>query len=140
MQRLYPLPHRGPFLRFCKQSRPRSGSSCKSCLIRVYSYGNMLYRNLTSSFFVLCTCADPEGGPRVRTSPPPEKSQRNIGVLEKSVSIQCWAIIGTPANHHFVSPLKWCFADRRTMAHFKWHLDHHSPRQLKKTLSKLDPL
>ena len=32
-----------PFNAFYKQSRPRSGSSCKSCLIRVYSaYGNMI--------------------------------------------------------------------------------------------------
>ena len=32
-----PLPHRDAFERFCKQSRPRSGNSCKSCLIWVYS-------------------------------------------------------------------------------------------------------
>ena len=32
-----PLSHRDTFKCFCKQSRPRSGSSCKSCLIRVYS-------------------------------------------------------------------------------------------------------
>ena len=51
------LPHRGAF---CKQGRPRSGSSCKSCLIRVYLfvYGNMVRYNptlvdLTSNFFVL---------------------------------------------------------------------------------------
>ena len=43
-KRFNPLPHRGAFLLFCKQSRPRSGSSCKSCLIRVYyAYGNMIY-------------------------------------------------------------------------------------------------
>ena len=28
---------RDAFKRFCKQSKPRSGRSCKSCLIRVYS-------------------------------------------------------------------------------------------------------
>ena len=32
-----PLPHRDAFWCFCKQRRPRSGSSCKSCLISVYS-------------------------------------------------------------------------------------------------------
>ena len=32
-----PLPHRDTFWYFCKQSRPRSGSSYKSCLIRVFS-------------------------------------------------------------------------------------------------------
>ena len=33
------------FLTFCKQSRARSGSSCKSCLIRIYSvcFWNMIY-------------------------------------------------------------------------------------------------
>ena len=30
-----PLPHRDAFKHFCKHSRPRSGSSCKSCLIRI---------------------------------------------------------------------------------------------------------
>ena len=42
MQRVNPLTHRDAF---CKQSRPRSGSSCKSCLIWVYSvcYWNMKY-------------------------------------------------------------------------------------------------
>ena len=29
-----PLPHNVAILRFCKQSRPRSGSSCKCCLIK----------------------------------------------------------------------------------------------------------
>ena len=32
-----PLPQRDSFKHFCKQSSPRSGSSCKSCLIRVYT-------------------------------------------------------------------------------------------------------
>ena len=57
-----PLSHRDTFWLFCKQSRPRSGSSCKSYLIRLYSvsYGNMIRYdptlvNLTSIFFVLCT-------------------------------------------------------------------------------------
>ena len=31
------VPLRDSFEGFCKQSRPRSGSSCKSCLIWVYS-------------------------------------------------------------------------------------------------------
>ena len=31
------LPYRDTFWHFCKKSRPRSGSSCKSCLIRAYS-------------------------------------------------------------------------------------------------------
>ena len=33
INRFNPLPHRDAFQRFCKQSRPRSGSSCKRCLI-----------------------------------------------------------------------------------------------------------
>ena len=46
----------------CKQRRPRSGSSCKSCLIRVYSSCLKKYCifdptqvDLRSNFFVLCT-------------------------------------------------------------------------------------
>ena len=35
--KLNSLPHRDTFSNFCKQSRPRSDSSCKSCLIRVFS-------------------------------------------------------------------------------------------------------
>ena len=58
-----PLPHRDAFKHFCKQSRRRSGSSCKSYLIRVYSvclWGNMIRYdptlvNLTRNFFVPCT-------------------------------------------------------------------------------------
>ena len=54
------------------------------------------------------TCADPKGD---RGSGPPLKNHRNIGFLrntgpdpEKSqsyqASIQCWAIIGTPAKRN----------------------------------------
>ena len=32
-----PLPHRDTLLYFCKHSRPHSDSSCKRCLINVYS-------------------------------------------------------------------------------------------------------
>ena len=46
---------------FCKQSRPRSCSSCKSCLIRVdsvclwkYVISEPTLVHLTSNFFVLC--------------------------------------------------------------------------------------
>ena len=48
------------FKHFCKQSRPSSGSSCKSCLIRVYSVCLWTYDisdptqlDLKSNFFVL---------------------------------------------------------------------------------------
>ena len=48
--------------RFCIQSRPRSGSSCKSCLIRVSSFCLWKYDisdptlvDLTGYFFVPCT-------------------------------------------------------------------------------------
>ena len=50
------------FGRFCKQSRPRSGSSCKSFLIRVhsvclwkYDISDLTLVDLTCNFFVLCT-------------------------------------------------------------------------------------
>ena len=56
------------------------------------------------------SCADPEGGGGKRSGPsppPPPKNHKNIGFLkspEKSQSyqssIQCWAIIGTPAKRH----------------------------------------
>ena len=60
---LNPLPHRDVFWGFCKQSRPRSVSSCKSCQIRVYSVcinENMIrydptLMDLTSNFFVIHT-------------------------------------------------------------------------------------
>ena len=32
-----PFPYRNTFNYLCKQRRPRSGSSCRSCLIKVYS-------------------------------------------------------------------------------------------------------
>ena len=57
-----PLPHRDTFSCFSKQSKPRSGSSCKSCLIRVYSVCLWKYDisdptlvELTSNLFVSCT-------------------------------------------------------------------------------------
>ena len=60
---LSPLPQKGALKHFCKQSRPRSGSSYKSCLIRVYSVCWWKYDksdhtlvDLTCNFFVLCTC------------------------------------------------------------------------------------
>ena len=34
----FTLTHRDAFKGFCKKRRPRSGSYCKSCLIRVYSF------------------------------------------------------------------------------------------------------
>ena len=57
-----PIPHRYAFLRFCKQSRPRSGSSCKSCLIRstLFAIGNMNVSDptqvdLTITLFIVST-------------------------------------------------------------------------------------
>ena len=59
-----PLPHRDAFKCLCKQSRLRSGSFYKSCLIRVYSGCLLKYDisditvvDLTSNFF-LCTCTN----------------------------------------------------------------------------------
>ena len=54
------------------------------------------------------TCASSEGGQGFRTPPPPENHKniwyRSNTVPEKSqsyqASIQCWAIIGTPAKRH----------------------------------------
>ena len=60
---LNPLPHRDASKHFCKQSRPRSGSSYGSCLIRVYSVCFRKYDkigidptlvDMTNNFFVLC--------------------------------------------------------------------------------------
>ena len=54
--------HKDAFKRFCKQSRPRSCSSYKRCLVEVYSVclRNMFrydptLADLPSNFFVLCT-------------------------------------------------------------------------------------
>ena len=51
-----------PFNAFCKQSRPRSGSSCKSCLVWVcsvclwkYDRSDPTLVDLTSNFFVQST-------------------------------------------------------------------------------------
>ena len=56
------LPQIDAVFRFCKQSRPRSGSSYKSCLILVYyvclwkhDISDPTLVDLTSYFFVLCT-------------------------------------------------------------------------------------
>ena len=57
-----PIPYKDAFYCLCKQSRPWSGSSCKSCIIRVYSVCLWKYDisdptlvGHTSNFFVLCT-------------------------------------------------------------------------------------
>ena len=60
----------------------------------------------SATTFGVKTCADPEGG---QGSGPPGKLQKNIGILSSTgpdplksqsyqASIQCWAIIGPPAN------------------------------------------
>ena len=58
--------------------------------------------------------ADPKGRAGSPPPPPPEKNHKNLGFqsnidsdpLKKSqsfqASIQCWAIIGTPAKRHFI--------------------------------------
>ena len=75
--------------------------------------------NVSQLVSVICwiclPCGDPEcgtGGPD-----PPEKSHRNIGVSSNTgldplknpsyqASIQCWAIIGTPAKRHLMA-FRW---------------------------------
>ena len=53
-----PLPHRDAFQHYSKQSRPRSGCTCKTRLIRaLFAYGNMIRYDpilvdLTSNLFV----------------------------------------------------------------------------------------
>ena len=61
-------------------------------------------------------CADPEGGAVGPDPPPPLEKYKNIGFLSKLVrillksqgyqsSIQCWAIIGSPAKRHLIGVL-----------------------------------
>ena len=93
------------------------------------------------------TCADPEGGGDKGSGPPPPlKNHKNIGFSRNTgpdplknrnyqASIQCWAIISTPAKRHLIA--------------FRWRADNGplivvlgsslSPHQLKKKLSKLTP-
>ena len=89
-------------------------------------------------------CADPEG----RTeSPDPLKKHKNKRVLSNTGldSLKNHKAI-KPAfdvDHHrhaSETPFKWRFAGGLMMARLYWYLDPPSPHQIKKTLSKLDPL
>ena len=65
----------------------------------------------------LYLCADPEGGGAGGPDPPPLKNHKNIGFSSNTgpdslknrgyqASIQCWAIIGTPAKRHLMA-FRW---------------------------------
>ena len=67
------------------------------------------------SFTSVIACADPEGT-RGSGPPPPLKNRKNIGFSSNTgpvplktrsyeASIQCWAIIGTPAKRRFAGGL-----------------------------------
>ena len=60
------VPHRDALKHFCKQSRPKSGSSCKSCLIRVLYDPSIV--DLTVNFFVLCKSMKSAFKPSSKTS------------------------------------------------------------------------
>ena len=64
------------------------------------------------------SCADPKGGRIGCWDPPPLKNHKNIGFLSNTgsdplkncsyqASIQCWAIIGTPAKRHLMAFHWW---------------------------------
>ena len=88
-------------------------SSANTYDIQIY-FVLFLARKRLSVMLNVLSCADPEGGGGAGgPDPPPEKSQ-NIGFSSNTgpdplknhcyqASIQCWAIIGTPAKRHLMA-------------------------------------